>query len=87
MRELVLDKIEVLRISPDGFVRPTGRWSKLYLVLDEGLVYFQRMKNKQLKARNAIPLHETTREDFETLGDVELLECLIMMIRIASKQM
>jgi len=88
MRELVLDKINELRMSPDGWDGHAGmRWGREYLVPDEGLRYFYSKKEKGREAPNAILLQDTTREDFDALGDLELLDCYTKMIRRASRQM
>lgn len=89
MRELVLDKINELRHSPDGWDKHAGmRWGKYYIVPNEGLRSFYSKKDKHNNGgQHATILKDTTREHFETLGDLELLECYTMMIRIASKQM
>ncbi len=88
MRKLILDKIDDLRASPIGWDRyVTMRWSKQYLVPNEGLRYFSSKKERHNEAQNAILLNKTTRKDFDTLSDLELLECYTTMIRTASKQM
>ncbi len=88
MRELVLDKINELRFSIGGWDESLGmRWGKMYLVPDEGIAHFSSKKEKGKISPNAILLNKTTREDFDSLGDLELLDCYTKMIRIASKQM
>ena len=88
MRKLVLDKIDYLRVCEGGsFSAGSMRWGKYYLVPEEGLKYIYSRKEKNRTAPAAIELNNATREDFDALGDSELLNTLVLLIRQASKQM
>ena len=88
MRELVLDKIDELRLREGGnFQAGTMRWEKYYIVPNEGLKYLYSRKEKNRTAPTAVHLNDATREDFAVLSDLNLLKSYTMLVRQASKQM
>ncbi len=88
MRELVLDAIEGIRTGFGGeFDKNTMLWSSWWIIPHEGHDLFYSKKEQKQTAPNAIRLCDTTRADFETLSDVNLLVCYTMLVRYTSKQM
>lgn len=87
MRDTVLDSIDQIREHEGGFPAQTMRWSKYYLVPNKGLRYLGTRKEKGLINPPPIILEQATRNDFDTLEDMNLLECYTTLIRISSKQM
>lgn len=87
-RDIILDAIEEIRNSPDGFSEDgTMRWSRYWLVPFDGLRTFDSKKERKKTAPDAIKLCDTVKKDFATLDNLELLTCHTLMVRQASKQM
>ena len=82
MRELILNEIEKIRIRQSHFDPSTMRWGSFWFT--HGIGYASRKEAKRAGGKH---ISETTRDDFDTLTDEELLTAYTLLIRICSKQM
>ncbi len=88
MRDLILDEIEAIRVSPNGFTSGGDmRWHRWWIVPSIGHIFLSSKKERNREEPTAVRLHETTRADFETLNDKSLLACYTLLVRYVSKQM
>ena len=86
MRELILNRIEILRAEPSGFganSKGTMRWRAWYISPSRGMIPIHTKKDRGL----GIHLSETTRETFNALTDAQILYAFEIITRQMGKQM